>query len=67
MYKYKFFKIVYENTIHKDTIFVSENIWINIKIYLFAISYFHKLENKLNPNRPLFCFDRLSLSSIVWY
>jgi len=28
---YKFVKVVYE-----DTIFVSDNLWINIKVYLFA-------------------------------
>jgi hypothetical protein len=36
MYFYNFFKVVYEKTIYKDTIFVSENLRINIKIYLFA-------------------------------
>jgi hypothetical protein len=40
MYYYKFFKIVYEKTAYKDTIFSSENLWINIKVNLFASTIF---------------------------
>jgi hypothetical protein len=36
MYYYKVIKIVYEKTAYQDTIFVSENLWTNIKTYLFA-------------------------------
>jgi hypothetical protein len=36
MYYYKFLKVIYEKTIYKDTIFVSENLWIDIKLNLFA-------------------------------
>jgi hypothetical protein len=35
MYYYKFFKVIYDKTIYKDTIFVDKNLWINPKfIYL---------------------------------
>jgi hypothetical protein len=29
-------KVVYQKTAYEDTIFGSENLWINIKAYLFA-------------------------------
>jgi hypothetical protein len=32
----KLFNVVYDKTTYKDTIFVGENLWINIKAYLFA-------------------------------
>jgi hypothetical protein len=35
MYYNKFFKVIYEKIAYKDTIFVSEKLWINIKFYLF--------------------------------
>jgi len=33
---HKLVKVVYEKTTYEDTIFVNENLWINIKAYLFA-------------------------------
>jgi hypothetical protein len=36
MHYYKLFKVVYEKTAYKDTIFYSKNLWINEKLYLFA-------------------------------
>jgi hypothetical protein len=48
MYYYKLFKVVYKKIVYKDTIFVSKNLWINIKII-----YLHKLNNKPDPNGPL--------------
>jgi hypothetical protein len=35
MYYYKFFKLVYEKLTYKDTHFVSDNLWINLKTYLY--------------------------------
>jgi hypothetical protein len=35
-YYYKHFNVVYEKIPYKDTIFVTENLSINIKFYLFA-------------------------------
>jgi len=35
-YVHKLVKVVYEKTTYEDTIFVSENLWINIRAYLFA-------------------------------
>jgi hypothetical protein len=32
MYNYKLFKVVYEKTAYKDTIFVDENLRINVKV-----------------------------------
>jgi hypothetical protein len=42
-YYYKSSKVVFEKTIYKDTIFVSENLLININL-------FHKLKNKSNKD-----------------
>jgi hypothetical protein len=33
---YKLFYVVYEKIAYKDTIFVNENLRININVYLFA-------------------------------
>jgi len=44
---HKFVKVVYEKAAQEETIFVSENLWINIKADLFAWAIFHKLKN--NP------------------
>jgi len=33
---HKLVKVVYQQTTYEDTIFVRENLWINIKAYLFA-------------------------------
>ena len=33
---YKLVNVVYEKIAYEDTIFVSEDLWINIKAYLFA-------------------------------
>jgi len=33
---HKFVNVFYEKTFYKDTIFVSENLQINLKTYLFA-------------------------------
>jgi len=35
--------------VYEDKIFVSENLYIKIKAYLFTYAIFHKL-NKLEPN-----------------
>jgi len=43
---HKLIKVVYEKTAYEDTIFISKNLWINIKAYLFALAIFHKLKNK---------------------
>jgi hypothetical protein len=40
MHYYKFFKVVYEKPIYKDTIFISENLWISLKVYLFSYKLF---------------------------
>jgi len=42
-------KVVYEKTTDEDKIFVNDNLWINIKVYLFAYAVFHKL----NPNETI--------------
>jgi hypothetical protein len=36
IYFNKFFKVIYKNIAYKYTIFVSDDLWINNKIYLFA-------------------------------
>jgi hypothetical protein len=36
MYYYKFFNVIYENTNYKDKTFNSENLWVNVKVYLFV-------------------------------
>jgi len=36
---YKFFNVVYIKTTYEDTIFVGENLWINIEVFI----YLHKL------------------------
>jgi len=46
MYFHKLVNVVYEKTAYEDTIFVSENLGINIKAYLFACAIFHRLKNK---------------------
>jgi len=46
MYFHKLVNVVYEKTAYEDTIFVSENLGINIKAYLFACAIFHSLKNK---------------------
>jgi hypothetical protein len=41
MHYYKLFKVIYEKLAYKNTIFVSENLWNNIKFYyLFAWAIF---------------------------
>jgi hypothetical protein len=40
MYYYKLLEVVYEKTSYKDTIFVGENLWIDIIFYLFAYAIF---------------------------
>jgi hypothetical protein len=40
MYYYKVLEVVYEKTSYKDTIFVGENLGIDIKFYLFAYAIF---------------------------
>jgi hypothetical protein len=35
MYYYKFVKIVYDQITYEITVFISENLWIKIKLYLF--------------------------------
>jgi len=43
---HEFVKVVYEKTTYEDNFLVSKNLWINIKVYLFAKTIFYKL----NPN-----------------
>jgi hypothetical protein len=36
MYYYKFVKVVYKKVTYKNTVFISDNLSINIKSYLFT-------------------------------
>jgi hypothetical protein len=47
MHYYKFVKVAYENIAYNNTIFISENLSINIKLYLLAYALLHKLKNKI--------------------
>lgn len=49
---YKLVKLVYEKTTYEDAIFVSKNLKINIKPYLFAKAIFHKLKISSIQTRP---------------
>jgi hypothetical protein len=50
---YKFVKIIYKKIAYEDTIFASENLRINMKVYLFAWAIFYKLKNKLIQTGPI--------------
>jgi hypothetical protein len=50
----KFVNIVYEKTAFEDTIFIKENLWVNLKTYLFAQANFHKLKNKSIQMGPMY-------------